>query len=156
MENKLQDGANSDVWVMDRFTGRETDELQPDPKMTVVDRVDRYLAAEYELGRAERALELGAEQYEQGGGYEDITSAIEILKASAEHHAGLVDEQELAAAVEAEDVRDYEAAALLDRKAQMAKEHSQEASPPDNEAFSGWPDDKNNEAEAEKDDGWER
>ena len=120
MENDLTGTLHAKEWILDKFTGRENNDREPDPKMTIVDRVDRFLAAEYELGRAERALELGYNKYEYDGEHEDIESAIVILKASAEYHASRVDEQELSQAVASEDVREEEAAALMYRKEQMA------------------------------------
>ena len=121
MENDRSELASSDTWILDRFTGGESDDRQPDPKMTITDRVERFMAAEYELGRAEIALEEGVNKIENPGvGYEDIQDAINSFRASAEYHASLVDEQELKQAVEAEDVRDYEAAAVLSRKEQMS------------------------------------
>lgn len=107
---------------MDRFTGRETSELEPDPKMTIVDRVDRFMAAEYELGRAEIALEEGVNKIgSPGSGYQDIREAIDTLKVSAEYHASLVNEQELDAAVSAQDVRPEEAEALKYRLREMER-----------------------------------
>lgn len=121
MEKEQSDVTGGETWILDRFTGEEAGGLEPDPKMTIVDRVDRFMAAEYELGRAEVALQHGANKHETGGEYEDIVSAIAVLKASAEYHASQVDAQELHAAVLAQDVDESEAAALLSRQEQTEK-----------------------------------
>ena len=121
MANDQRDVLHADEWVMDRYLGDETNTLEPDPKMTIVDRMDRFLAAEYELGRAEVALQQGVNKFERGGEYEDIVSAIATLKASAEYHASQVDTQELDQAVQAQDIDESEAAALLDRLEQASQ-----------------------------------
>ena len=114
---------------MDRFTGRESGEFEPDPKMTVPERVERFMAAEYELGRAEIALEEGVNKVgTPGSGYEDVQDAIATLRASAEYHASQVDAQDLQAAVEAQDVRAEEADALRYRLSEMKKAQGVEMS----------------------------
>ena len=107
---------------MDRFTGREGGGSEPDPKMTIAERVERFMAAEYELGRAEIAMEQGVNKIgSPGSGYEDIKEAVATLKASAEYHARLVNEQDLDAAVAAQDVRAEEADVLRYRLSEMQK-----------------------------------
>lgn len=142
---------------MDRFTGRETGETQPDPKMTIRERLDLFMGAQYELDRAEIALSQGADKIEMGSAYNDIGDVIEVLKNSAVYHADRVNDADLAEAVETGLVDEAEAAALLEFN--KAREGSYERSlgaPPISNEFSGWPDDKSQGNEPEKDDGWER
>lgn len=142
---------------MDRFTGRETSETEPDPKMTVRERVDRFLGAQYELDRAEIALNQGANKIEMGAAYNDIGDVIEVLQSSADYHAAQVDRAELKDAVENGLVNEVEANALTEYT--QAREGTSKASlgsPPEAEKFSGWGEDNDPTNKPEKDDGWER
>ena len=124
MANEDQDMLAEKGWIMDRFTGRETNALQPDPKMTIIERMDRFLGAETELNRAEIALKDGLNKHEVEGRYEDIVEAVEILKASSEYHASQIDEQDLAQAVRDQDIPQAEADIVLERRAAIAANQS--------------------------------
>lgn len=150
--------ANEDQsWIMDRFTGRESSDTEPDPKMTVRERVDRFMGAQYELDRAEIALGQGSDTIEMGSTYNDIGDVIEVLKNSADFHAAQVDRAELKDAVENGLVNEAEALALAEyTQARDSASDASLGSPPSANEFSGWPDENSQSNAPEKDDGWER
>lgn len=122
MANEDQDVLESSDWIMDRNTGRESPDGEPDQEKTITERVSLVASAEYEIGRAQIALKNGANQFDKPGSeFTDIESAIDTLNRSAEYHASQIEERELNAAVAGGEVSDAEAAMVLTYRAEAAK-----------------------------------
>lgn len=122
MANEDQDVLESSDWIMDRNTGRESPEGEPDQEKTIAERVSLVANAEYEIGRAQIALKNGATQFDKPSlEFTDIETAIDTLNRSAEYHASQIEERELSAAVAGGEVSDAEAAMVLTYRAEAAK-----------------------------------
>ncbi len=113
--------------IVDRYSGRESDEFSVDDKLSLQERVWRFEGAEIELLRAEAYLDRGADKAEVYGDIHDVKDAIAMLKRSAEHHAKGFTRDELSQAAEAKSVRLDVLQAIADRRTVDEKPRMSEA-----------------------------
>lgn len=102
--------------LVDRRTGRSADEFGVETDLSLKEKVDRFEAAEYDLGFAEAALEKGHNKVDIWGDPRMIEEAIVILKASAEYRASTITIEEIQQAQRDGLVSEGLAQAMIDRK----------------------------------------
>lgn len=102
--------------IVDRYSGRESDEFSVDNSLSFKDRLSRFEGAEIELMRAEAYMERGADKAEAYGDIRDVREAISVLRDSAEYHANGFSKEELAHAAEEKIVDVAVLQAIADRR----------------------------------------
>lgn len=86
--------------LLDRRSGRSTEEFSVEQDLSLDERVALFEEAEMSHGYAETQLSRGYAKEEVYGETREIEEAIKIFSASAEYHATRIDEKEIVAALE--------------------------------------------------------
>lgn len=102
--------------LLDRRTGRSSDEFGIEDDLTFKERVALFEQAEYSLGFAEAAQDRGYQKSEVYGETREIDEALTIFRESAEFHASRIDEKEIAVALERKEIDPGIASALRERQ----------------------------------------
>lgn len=102
--------------LLDRRSGRSSDEFGLEDDLTFQERVALFEQAEYSLGFAETARDRGYQKSEVYGETREIEDALVIFGESAEFHASRIDEKEIAWALESETIDPAIAEAIRERQ----------------------------------------
>lgn len=102
--------------LLDRRSGRSNEEFDVEQDLTFKERVALFEQAEMSQGYAEAQLTRGYSKQDVYGETREIEEAIKIFQESAEFHADRIDEQEIVAALENEQIDPSIADAIRQRQ----------------------------------------
>lgn len=113
-----------DAGVIDRMSGRSTDEFEPETDLTVSERAARFLESAEEYARAARIAAAPEAPGREVGTREEVIRAKRVLEASIRHHAATLSDPELDLAVKRGELSAELAAAVKAFRAERARPKS--------------------------------